>query len=97
MGGRLQVATSGQSVVGSGSGSFPCYFWISDQIGQDFEEFGDSFVQGSVFDLSEGPIEFNAKVPHCRQVDDVQRHKPEAPRISIAAFHLKRSFSPGPQ
>ena len=97
VGGKLEVhqdfATLGLSVVGSGSGDTPCGFWISDPLGSDFEEFGEKLVPGLIINLSEGPVEFDAKVPHCGYIDSRNRQHDKMPRISIAAFHLRRSYS----
>ena len=102
-GGKLQVhqdfATEGLSVVCSGSGDARCGFWISDASGQDFEEFDDHFIPGVVVDLSEGPLEFDAKAPHCSYInsrlkDQQTTNQNRISRISIAAFHLKRTSVP---
>ena len=100
VGGKLQVhqdfATEGLSVLCSGSGDAPCGFWISDSSGQDFEEFGEHFIPGVVVDLSEGPLEFDAKAPHCGYINSRPKDQQTTNqnRISIAALHLKRNSVP---
>ena len=98
VGGKLQVhqdfATEGLSVVCSGSGDAPCGFWISDASGQDFEEFEDRLIPGVVVELSEGPLEFDAKTPHCGYVKNQSSNMNNQRRISVAAFHLKRNRAP---
>ena len=93
VGGKLQAhrdtAVTGLSAVFSGSGQSPCGLWISDSAGNDFE---DEFVPGFEVDLSTGPIQFDAKVPHCGRTSF--KAGSYATRVSIAAFQLRRRTPP---
>ena len=95
VGGKLQVhcdtSVSGLSVVFSGTGTKSCGFWTSDRLGNDFEEFQGSFVPGTEFDLVRGPLQFDARRPHCG------RSPGSAYRLSVAVFQLKRRTPPKPE
>ena len=72
-----------------------CGFWISDARGCVFEEFEDRFLPRIEINLLEGPIRFDAKVPHCGR--QPPKTHPANNRISVAAFMLNRRTPPRPE
>ena len=93
LGGKLQAhcdsSVTGPSVVFSGSGLSQCGFWIADSQGRDFEEFEGRFLAGCEVELLTGPLQFDARIPHCGRITGKSQ-----PRVSAAAFLLKRNSEP---
>ena len=96
LGGKLQAhcdsSVTGPSVVFSGSGLSQCGFWIADSQGIDFEDFEGRFLAGCEVELSTGPFQFDARIPHCGRITGKSQ-----PRVSAAAFLLKRNSEPCPE